>query len=188
MLRTIERTRDISFIQRLAGIALFTLLTVITAKLTLEIGPVPVTLQLFAVLLSGMVLGARDGMLSQLSYVALIAVGFPFDARGLGTAALLGPTAGYLVGFIFAAGIAGLLVEKGANRVWQRWLAGVAGITVLYVFGLLMLKNFTGMDWDAAWQAGVVPFLGIDLIKALVAAAITESSRTALMRLLNPKN
>lgn len=182
MLRTLPQTRAATLTYRLAGIAVFTLITILSARVTINIGVVPFTLQPLAVLLSGMVLGGRDGALSQLAYVGLIAAGMPFDANMLGTAALFGPTGGYLIGFIAAAGVAGLLVEQGANRMWQRWLAGIAGIAVIYLFGLLVLKLHTGMAWDAAWTAGVAPFIVPDLAKALVAAALTEGGRRWLSR------
>ena len=81
-----------------ARIALFTGLTIIAARMQVELGgPVPFTFQPLAVLLAGMVLGAREGMASQLAYVGLIALGMPVDARGLGAAAFFGPTGGYRV-------------------------------------------------------------------------------------------
>ncbi|HEX2908376.1 MAG TPA: biotin transporter BioY [Phototrophicaceae bacterium] len=180
MLRTLPQTRPNSLTYRLAAVAIFTLLTVLSARVTLEIGVVPFTLQVLVVLLSGLVLGARDGLLSQAAYVALIAAGLPVDARGLGLAALFGPTGGYLLGFIAAAGLAGWLVERGANRIWQRWLAGSAGIAMLYLFGAAHLQLYTGMDWSAAWTAGVVPFIVPDLAKAVIAAALAEGGRKLL--------
>jgi len=186
MLRTLPQTRGYTLAYRLVGIAVFTLLTVIAARLQIPMQPVPFTLQPLAVLLAGMVLGGRDGALSQLAYVALIAVGLPVDANARGQAALFGPTGGYLVGFIFAAGVAGLLVERGTTRLWQRWLAGVVGIAVIYLFGVPALKLVTGMDWSAAWTAGAAPFLLPDLVKALIAAALTESGRALLLRQMPP--
>lgn len=182
MLRILPRTRDYSLAYRLAGVAVFTLITILSARVTIEIGIVPFTLQPLAVLLSGLVLGGRDGLLSQAFYVALIAAGLPFDARGLGTAALFGPTGGYLIGFMVAAGTAGFLVERGVTRFWQRWLAGVAGITFIYLFGWVHLRFYTGLDWTAAWSAGVAPFILADLAKAVIAALLTESGRAVLLR------
>jgi len=182
MLRILPQTRDQSLPYRLTGIAVFTIITILSARVTIDIGVVPFTLQPLAVVLSGMVLGGRDGALSQLAYVILIAAGLPFDARGLGTAALFGPTGGYLIGFITAAGVAGFLVERGATRVWQRWLAGIAGIAVIYLFGMIVLKLHTGMEWSTAWTNGVEPFIVPDLAKALIAAALTEGGRRLLIR------
>ncbi len=183
MFRTMPQTRDYGLAYRLAGVALFTVLTALAARVSIEWGgPVPFTLQPLAVLLAGLVLGSRDGALSQLTYVALIASGMPLDSRMLGTAALFGPTGGFLIGFIAAAFVAGLLMERGANRVWQRWLAGVAGIAVMYLLGVLHLQAYLGLDLSAAWNAGAAPFLLPDLLKALIAAGVAETGRAFLQR------
>ncbi len=183
MLRTFPITRNNPLAYRLAAVLLFTALTAVAARITIETGgPVPFTLQPLAVLLAGLVLGARDGAMSQLAYVALIAAGAPLDARLLGAAALFGPTGGFLLGFIAAAFVAGWLVEHRADHVWQRWLAGVAGIAVLYLCGVVHLKLYTGLDWGATWAAGAAPFLAPDLLKALIAAGLAESGRALLSR------
>jgi len=173
---------------RLVGIVGFMILAAISAKIKIEIGPVPFTMQPLVVLLAGMVLGGRDGALSLLGYMALIAVGVPLDARSLGTAALFGPTGGYLVGFIVAAGVVGLLVERAGERLWQRWLAGLVGVAVIYVFGVLHLSLYLGKDFFAAWQTGAMPFLLPDTIKALLAAGLTESIRSTMNRREKGKN
>ena len=183
MLRTLSQTRDQGLLRRLLAVAAFTALTALGAQLEIRIGEfVPFTLQVFGVVLAGMVLGAREGALSQLAYVLLIRLNLPVAAGGAGAAALLGPTAGYLIGFIPAALIVGWLVEQGANRAWQRWLAGVAGIVVIYVLGLIVLKSVTGLDWAAALSAGVAPFIVFDLVKVALAATLTEAGRAFLMR------
>lgn len=180
MLRTLTQTRENRRALQIAGIAFFTLLTIIAAKISIDIGPVPFTMQPFAVLLAGMVLGAREGAASQIAYVALIAAGLPVDARGLGTAALFGPTGGYLIGFIGGAFVAGLLVERANARLWQRWLAGVAGIAVIYFFGVTHLSLYLQTDLSAAWASGAAPFIIPDLIKALIAAGMVEGGRRFL--------
>ena len=182
MLRTLPQTRDQSWVYRLAGIAFFTVLTILAARVSIPLEPVPFTLQPLAVVLSGMVLGWRDGMLSQALYVTLIAIGLPLDAKGLGSAALAGPTAGFLIGFIAAAGVSGWLVERGGKRVWQRWLAGIAGMILIYLLGIVVLKTITGMDWSKAWSVGVAPFIVPDLVKALIAAALTEGGRRMMLK------
>ena len=88
MLRPMPQTHPSSQIFRLARIGLFAAITALAAKISIELGgPVPFTLQTLAVLMTGMLLGARDGALSQLLYVGVIAIGLPLDARGLGAAA-----------------------------------------------------------------------------------------------------
>ena len=146
MLYSLSPRRDLTLTQRLLAIAALTALTAIGARITIPLEPVPFTFQVLAVLLAGMLLGARDGALSQLAYVGLIALNLPLDARALGAAALVGPTAGYIYGFIPMALVTGWLVERGAERAWQRWLSGAAGVAVLYLCGVAGLIASTGMD------------------------------------------
>lgn len=183
MLRTIHAKHTNTQYLRLAGIAIFTLLTVISSKISLETGnpEVPFTMQVLVVLLSGMVLGARDGSASQLAYIGLIALNLSVDTRGLGAASLFGPTGGFLLGFVVAAFVAGWLTERAGKRLVQRWLAGIAGVAVIYLFGWSHLLLYTGMDATLAYQVGVQPFVALDLFKALLAAGLVESARTWLL-------
>ena len=104
----------------IAAVITFAAVTALTARVTifLPFTPVPITLQTLAVVLSGLVLGARGGALAQLVYLGLLAAGLPVDAKGLGPAALFGPTAGYLLGFVPAA-----FVTAGAAILWRPWPA-----------------------------------------------------------------
>jgi biotin transport system substrate-specific component len=186
MLRTFEQTRDQSFPLRLAGIVTFTLLTALSARATLEIGDVPLTLQTLAVFLSGMVLGARDGAISQMIYVGLIALGVPWDARALGPAVFAGPTWGYLVGFVPCAFVTGYLVEHSGNRIWQRVLAGLIGSIFVFIPGMIVLKYMRALPWDVAFINGVAGFMVENFAKAMIAGALAEGARTLLMRMLYP--
>ncbi len=181
MLHALPRKNELTLTQRLLAVLALTALTAVAARVTIPLEPVPFTFQVLAVLLAGMLLGARDGALSQLAYVGLIALNLPLDARALGPAALVGPTAGYLYGFIPMAYVTGWLVERGAERAWQRWLAGAAGVVVLYACGVAGLMISTGMDLEAAWAAGVAPFLVFDLVKAALAASLLYAGRRLLL-------
>ncbi len=181
MLTTISRKHDLTMTQRLLAIAALTALTAIGARITIPLEPVPFTFQVLAVLLAGMLLGARDGALSQLAYVGLVALNLPLDARALGAAALAGPTAGYIYGFVPMAFVAGWLVERGAERAWQRWLAGAAGVAVLYLCGVAGLMASTGLDLSAAWAAGAAPFIVFDLVKAALAATLLYAGRRMIL-------
>lgn len=183
MLRTLPMTREQGWAARAALIALFAALMIVSAQVKLYFGsPVPVTLQVLVALLAGMTLGARDGALSQLAYIGLVMLNLPVDAAQAGAAALSGATAGYLIGFVPAAFVAGWLVERGADRVWQRWLAGIMGIAVIYALGLVMLRAAVGFTWGETWAAGAAPFIGLDLMKAVIAAGLSESGRAAALR------
>jgi biotin transport system substrate-specific component len=178
MLATSIRRLGASRLTTMGGIALFAAFSALTARVTLPLPftPVPVTLQVMASLLAGLVLGPRGGAISQLVYLAAVAAGLPLDARGLGPAALFGPTAGYLMGFVPAAFVTGWLAE----RLWGAWVgafvAALAGVAVIYACGLAWLAPSVG-SLGAAWALGAAPFILIDLGKALVAAAVASSGR-----------
>ncbi len=155
-----------------------TLLITLCARIAivLPFSPVPVTGQTFAVLITGALLGARRGCLSVLLYIIQGVLGLPVFSMGrAGLVTLLGPTGGYLIGFIAAAYIVGLLAEKG----WDRWvvtaaLAMVIGSIVMYAFGLLWLYGFAG-SIKTALALGLYPFILGDLFKIVLAAAILPS-------------
>jgi biotin transport system substrate-specific component len=168
--------------RRVEGILFFTALTALTARITIELpfSPVPITLQTLAVVLAGLVLGARGGAMAQLLYLGLIAAGLPVDARGLGPAAFFGPTAGYLLGFVPAAFVTGWLAERFAARSWWgNFAAAIAGMLTIYWVGASWLAVMLG-SWQKAWLGGVAPFILLDLGKATIAAAVAESGKRLL--------
>src|SRR4030042_351742 len=177
----ISRTGLLWDVVLVAGFACF---TAAFAQISFWIGPVPVTGQTFAVLLSGALLGSRRGALSQLTYLAIGATGIPYwFALGgpPGIARLVGPTGGYLVGFVAAAFVVGWLAERGWDRrVWMAIPAMLGGSIVIYIFGLSWLSHF--VPGDAVLQAGVYPFFIGDLIKVVAAALILPSGWMLLRR------
>lgn len=171
---------------RVAAVLLFAALTAIGARLTIALPftPVPITLQVMIVLLAGLTLGARDGALSQIVYVLTIAIGLPFDAKGIGAAVFASATAGYLLGFIPAAFITGWLAERGARgkRIWN-FAASLIGVAVIYAIGTAWLTiGFLRNDWINGWTLGVAPFIVVDMIKAVIAAACAEGVRARIDR------
>lgn len=132
--------------------------------------PVPITGQTFAVLLVGALLGSRRGALSAGLYLAEGALGLPVFAGGSGgLARLFGPTGGYLLGFVVAAGVVGWLCESGWDRrLPTAILAMLIGNGLIYLFGLPWLARFVGPE--RALAAGLWPFLAGDLIKIALAA------------------
>ena len=102
---------------------------------------------------------------------------------GLGAAALLGPTAGYLFAFVPAAFLAGCLVRPGGNgRYLLRWAAGLAGVAVIYAAGIAWLSLSVG-GLERAWQLGGAPFILADVLKAAAAAASVEGAWAVTNRL-----
>lgn len=152
------------------------LLIALSAQIAIPLpfSPVPITGQTMAVLLVGALLGARRGSLAVLVYIAEGMAGLPVFAPGgaVGPARLLGPTGGYLVGFVAAAYLVGLLAERGWDRRVSTTAAAMAlGNVVIYTVGVLWLTVFVG-SFSAALAAGVVPFIPGDLVKIVIAALL----------------
>ncbi len=147
------------------------LLLTVSAKIQVPFWPVPMTMQTYAVILLGAVLGWRVGTASVLFYLAQGAVGLPVFASGAGLAYFAGPTGGYLVGFAVAALLVGLLAARGWDR---RFLPSVAmmalGTVVILGLGVAWLSLFLG-SLDKAVAAGLTPFLAGAVFKTLLAAA-----------------
>jgi biotin transport system substrate-specific component len=167
----------------LALIVTGSLLVAAAAQISIPLQPVPLTGQTFAVLLVGMVLGARRGALALAAYLAYGAAGLPVFAEAkFGLATLAGPTGGYLLGFVAAAWLVGLLAERGFDRNLLTTLAAMAaGNIVIYVFGLAWLQTFTG-GLESALAAGLYPFLFGDAIKALLAALLLPAAWKLIKR------
>lgn len=148
------------------------LVTALAARIEVPLPwtPVPITGQTFAVLLSGAVLGMRRGFLAQMLYLLAGAAGLPvFAGGGAGIVVLLGPTAGYLAGFPFAAAVTGALAERGWDRRFATMLAAMLlGSTVIFALGLIGLSRFLPAAQLAG--AGLLPFLPGDVIKSTLAA------------------
>ncbi len=136
--------------------------------------PVPVTGQTFAILMVGMALGSRRGALAVIMYLIEGAAGLPVFAGGSGGILLLvGPTAGYLFGFIPAAFIMGFLAEHGWDRnPLTTSLAMLAGNAVIYIPGLIVLSMVLGTNLATTLKFGFLPFYTGDLIKLALAATM----------------
>jgi len=135
----------------------------------LPFSPVPVTGQTLAVLLVGIVLGARRGALSVLLYLTKGMMGLPVFAGGaFGVARLVGPTGGYLWGFVLATFVVGLLAERGwGRRMYSAILAMVIGNATIYLLALPWLARFVGIE--RVLPLGLYPFIAGDLAKAVLA-------------------
>ncbi len=137
--------------------------------------PVPLSLQTFSVLLVGAALGSRRGLASMALYLLVGMAGVPWFAEG--KSGWQFATIGYVVGFVAAAWLVGLLAERGADRKPLR-AAGmmVAGNLVIYVFGVTGLVLTTSMTPAVAVAKGVLPFLVGDAIKIIFAAALLPAT------------
>ncbi|MEZ5115396.1 MAG: biotin transporter BioY [Candidatus Nanopelagicales bacterium] len=133
--------------------------------------PVPITGQTFAVLLSAAALGSLRGVLAMLLYAVAGAAGLPWFAEG--SSGVAAPSFGYVVGFVVAAAVVGVLAERGGTRTPLR-TAGtmVVGNLVIYTVGLVWLKVALGTTWATTFSLGLTPFLVGDLLKIALAAGL----------------
>jgi biotin transport system substrate-specific component len=170
-----------AFAIALLGSALLT----VSAKIQVPFYPVPMTLQTAAVFLLGFALGWRMAALTVALYLLQGAMGLPVfagtPAKGIGLAYMMGPTGGYLVGFLLAAAITGWAAETVRGTI-PTAAAVLAATLAIYACGAAWLASFVG--FDAALTAGVLPFLLGDALKLLLVVALVEVGLGSLRRRL----
>lgn len=153
-----------------------TLLLAMSSKMQIPFFPVPFTMQTFVVLLIGFCLGPRIGSLTMVAYLAEGAMGLPVFAgtpeKGIGIAYIMGPTGGYLMGFVLAAAVTGFLARRGWDRsLFKAFLAAVAGLSLIYLPGVIWLGSLVGWD-KPVLDWGLWPFLPGEALKLVLLAAL----------------
>jgi len=159
--------------------SVFGAVTAAGAYMMIPLPPVPITLQTLFLSLAGALLGGRLAALSQVVYLLIGLIGLPVFAGGkAGLGVLLGPTGGYLIGFIAGAYVIGKLVEirQGPRFIWLVF-SMVIGTVVIYLFGVIQLILIARFSVDKAVTVGVLPFLVGDTLKIAVAALIAVKVR-----------
>ncbi|WP_305063737.1 biotin transporter BioY [Methanococcoides sp.] len=161
-------------IRKMVYASLFAALTSIGAYITVPLGPIPFTLQMVFVLMAGAMLGSKWGGLSMVVYVLLGIAGLPvFSNGGSGLGVILGPTGGYLIGFIAAAFIIGYLFEmNGCNNLLKNGIFVTIGSVVIFCFGLAHLMIVADMSFMQAVTVGFLPFILPGIVKIAVATGI----------------
>lgn len=168
-------------IYQLTTCALLAALMCVVGPMSLPIGPVPVTLTNFVIYLSVFLLGVKGAPTSVLIYLLLGAVGMPvFSGYQGGLAKLVGPTGGYLVGFVPMALIGGIFMDKSKANLVVTIIGMVVGTAVLYVLGTAWFMLQTGSDLSKAMTLCVTPFLPFDCAKIVLAALFGKVLRRAL--------
>ena len=163
--------------------SLLAALTAVGAYISIPIGPVPIVLQNLFVYLTGLLLGSRWGVAGIGAYLLAGAVGLPVFAGGKGGIGhLVGPTGGYLVGFLPAVAIIGMIAEKTKGNILFGLLALIAGTAVIYTCGVSWLGVVTGMTMRHSLMVGMVPFLIGDAIKIAAALFIARSLRPMIQK------
>jgi len=164
----------VDWVKSAALVVAFSLFVALSAQVVIPLPftPVPITLQTFAVLLTGALLGSRLGALALVLYLVEGAVGLPFFRGGNGGAFYLAysPTAGYLLAYPLAAFVTGWLAERGWDRKFLTAAAAIAIGSIVVLFGgwLGLLRFYTA---EQAFALGVAPFIVGDLVKIALAAA-----------------
>lgn len=151
------------------------ILLTISAKIKIPFYPVPMTMQTFIVLFLGISFGYKVGVLSVVFYLIEGIMGLPVFSnspeKGIGLAYFVGPTMGYLIGFIFACLIAGIF-KYDKNHILN-FLKIIIATSVIYILGILWLGNLIGWD-KPILEFGVYPFLYAELFKILLLTALVN--------------
>lgn len=159
------------------GVALLT----VSAKVQVPFWPVPMTLQVAALMMIAATYGMRLGTSTMAAYLAAGAAGLPVFAgtpeKGIGLAYMMGTSGGYLAGFLVATVIVGYAADKLPKMAL--WPAMLAGLAAIYAFGLAWLAQFAPDGKLLAW--GFTPFIAGDLVKITLAAVVVLGAPAALI-------
>ncbi|MFH1577763.1 MAG: biotin transporter BioY [Candidatus Omnitrophota bacterium] len=172
---------SIALVNKIGLVLAMTFLTGLMAqiKIFLPFSPVPITGQVFAVLLSGVICGGLFGALSQVLYIGLGVLGLPwFAAISISPGYLfIPPTGGYLIGFVIAPLLIGRYTDGyiGARTFFAQVKLMMLGVGVIYILGAFVLALVMKFGFWEALLKGVAPFILFDLIKAALAAGVSSS-------------
>ena len=173
-MQSIKTLNDSKIIKSLLTVIFGTGLLAISSKIQTPFTLVPATMQTFVVLFLGIILGYKLAAATVILYLIEGSIGLPVFAKGAGFAYLIGPTGGYLMGFIFTAFFAGMIKIKNDPIIISIYL--LFSVSVSYIFGLLWLWNYMGLDksFDAVFLVGAQPFLFIEVYKILILAVLSK--------------
>lgn len=162
--------------------SLLAALTAAGAYIAIPIGPVPVVLQNYFIFLSGLLLGSRWGLTSVAVYILVGACGLPVFSVGRGGIGhILGPTGGYLLGYLPAVYVIGRISEKKPSRVVYDVIAMICGTLIIYACGVPWLKTVTGLSVPKAVALGMNPiYLLADTLKIVIAIPVAKALRPVI--------
>jgi biotin transport system substrate-specific component len=171
-------------IRRLVLCALFAALTAVCSQLQIPLPMVPINLALFAVHLSGALLGPAYGFLSMAIYVLLGAAGLPvFTGLAGGMGVLLGKTGGYILGYCFCAAFVGLWSRRTGHGFVSLCAGMALGLCLCYLFGTLWFMRLSGLGLYASLGYCVLPFLPGDAVKIALAALLARRLEKPMKRI-----
>ena len=169
-------------IKNMAQCAVFSALLCICSPIAIPIGPIPVTLSLFAVMLAGIVLDVKKSFVSVLVYILLGLCGLPvFAGAKAGFSVIIGPTGGYLWSYLIMVVIVSVLGHiEYINKFAMAFIACILGTAVCYLFGTVQYCFVMSTGFKSAFSVCVYPFIVFDLIKAVCASLLGVKLRDIL--------
>lgn len=165
--------------KRLIRISYFTLLTIVGGLIKIQAGPVAFTLQTLFVILSGFVLGARDGFFSQFAYMFIGLVGVPIFTQGGGFQYIFQPSFGYIIAFSIGSFTAGFVMNKFRTiNNWKIWLSGILGLIPVYLIGMayqvmiLVLVNGLAIGAAMLTLVNILIYWAIDIVMIFIVSLL----------------
>lgn len=165
--------------KRLIRISYFTLLTIVGGLIKLQAGPVAFTMQTLFVILSGFVLGARDGFFSQFAYMFIGFVGVPIFTQGGGPQYIFQPSFGYIIAFSMGSFVAGFVMSRFRTiNNWKIWFSGIMGLIPVYIIGMayqvMILVCVNGLTFTAAalTLVNILIYWAIDIVMIFIVSLL----------------
>lgn len=163
--------------------ALMAAVTCVLGPISIPVGPIPISLTMVAIFMAVFLLGPVYGSISYVIYFLLGLVGLPVFSGGAGgLGKVVGPTGGYLIGFLFLAIITGIFIQKFPDKWYMILLGMIIGDAVNYIFGTAWFVISTGNTLQRALELCVYPFILIDLIKMIVSLVLGLAIRKRLTK------
>ena len=168
--------------------ALFVAFISVCSQISIFIGTIPISLSLLAVFMAGLILGYKYGTLSVIVYILLGLTGIPVfaGAKG-GIAVLMGPTGGFLIGYILCALIIGFVSEKMKSGKVYILVSIVTGLIICYILGAVWFSLITGNSFSTTLKICIIPFIPGDIIKIVVSMFLYNKIKSRLNFIINPK-
>jgi len=175
-------TKDQIKLRSMIMIALFAAIIGVLAQVSIPLPLVPITGQTLAIGLAATILGPRNGTLSVVLYLMIGCAGVPVFAEfSAGVSKLVGPTGGFLVGFVPQAFLMGLFMDKFGFTIKNALIANIFGMFITLLFGTTWLKISVDLSWAAAFASGFTPFIIVGIIKAAIASWVGILVRNRLI-------
>jgi biotin transport system substrate-specific component len=165
----------------MTGVAVMAALLCVLGPLAIPIGPVPFSLAVLVICLTAVLLGAKRAAAAVALYLLIGFAGLPvFTGFAGGPGKMLGPTGGYMIGYVFLALLGGWAADRYPGSAFLQFAGMCAGLAVLYAFGTVWLVHLTKLPLDKALRVAVYPFVPVDAVKAVLAIVFGRALKKRL--------